>query len=158
MLELDVKKKIIIGCVLGIGIFFAGRFSNPSKIETHKELTIKNEVSKQSDKQKNNIVTRKKVIKKDGTIEFTKTIDHSVKDKSKDIVKNESKKIEDKKVEYNQPNWNVRALYEVYPTLPMVFDYKKVYIGVDYRVFGNVFVYTQFNLQPSVMVGIGFSF
>lgn len=153
-----MKSEIVISVIVLTGVFFAGRFSRPSKIEVRTEYIVKKETIKEKKEHRNNIVTNTKIVKPDGTVEIENKIDRSVNLDSELITRSDNLKFEDKQVEYFRPNWNVRLLYEIYPTIPTVFDYKKLSLGVDYRVFSNVFVSTEISTGPTVKVGAGYSF
>lgn len=153
-----MKKTIILfGILLGL-TFFAGRVSRPSKVEIHTEYILKKELIQQKQVHRNNIVTKTKIIKPDGTIEIQNKIDRLVNLDSELISRSDNLRFEDKQTEYFRPNWNVRILYDIYPTMPTAFDYKKLSFGVDYRLFYNVFASSEITMTPSVKIGAGYSF
>ncbi len=153
-----MKIKIISGILLLVGVFFAGRFSRPSKVEVHTEYIVKKEIIKEKKEHRNNIVTKTKIIKPDGTVEIENKIDRSVNLDSELISRDENLKFEDKQIEYFLPRWNIRFLYDVYPTLSTSFRYKDISIGVDYRVFSNAFISGEISQGSKLKVGVGYSF
>lgn len=153
-----MKSEIVIAVIVLTTAFFAGRFSRPSKIEVRTEYIVKKETIKEKKENRNNIVTHTKIVKPDGTVEIENKIDRSVNLESDVITSHEALKFEDKQIEYFRPNWNVRFLYNIYPTLPTSFDYKQISFGIDYRVFSNVFVSSEISMGPSLKLGAGYSF
>ena len=163
-------KKILIAIGIGAILYFAGKYSRPAKIVETKivdeQLTKQKlvELEQEYNRKINNITTTTTIKNKDGSSETIIKVDKSQSSESKNIQTNitkteDTKHTEETKTTINNmlPDYFLHVNYDVLQGVDS-FNYKALGLGLDYRLFGTFYATSEFNLTPSIRLGVSLGF
>lgn len=120
-------KKYAIYCVILIGTFFAGYYTNPVLSEHTSKKSSNFDISK--DRIEERVIIRSEIVRPDGTKE--KRVETRNRSEDRKSASREKQISVTEKKDYGRPQWGIG----VYSSID-----KKGTLIVDRRIFGNIFV------------------